>query len=110
MRNSLIIINSLENLDNYLKKIYLNFPKKEIILKEELESIIKKIYLNIYIIVYDYDFDIAIETISLIKYLNNLIENMYSKKIINNNRYLYIGNLVMDITKLLRGYINEKNK
>ena len=110
MRNTLIIIDKLELLDNYLNKIYLNFPKKDIILKEELNNIIKEIYLNIYLIVYNYKIDISIKIISLIKYLNYLIDTIYQKKIINNKKYLYIGNLVIEITKLLRGYINEKNR
>lgn len=110
MRNTLIIIDKLEQLDNYLNNIYSNFPKKDIILKEELDIIIKEIYFNIYLIVYNYKIDISIKVISLIKYLNYLIDNIYQKKIINNNRYLYIGSLVIDITKLLRGYINEKNR
>ena len=110
MRNTLIIIDKLEQLDNYLNNIYSNFPKKDIILKEELDIIIKEIYFNIYLIVYNYKIDISIKVISLIKYLNYLIDNIYQKKIINNNRYLYIGSLVIDITQLLRGYINEKNR
>ena len=110
MRNTLIIIDKLEKLDIYLNEIYPNFPKKDKLLKEEIKKVIKDIYLNIYIIVYQYNIDIGIETISLIKYLNNLIDNMYHKRIINNHKYLYIGNLVIDITKLLRGYINEKSK
>lgn len=110
MRNTLIIIDKLELLDNYLNKIYLNFPKKDIILKEELNNTIKEIYLNIYLIVYNYKIDISIKIISLIKYLNYLIDTIYQKKIINNKKYLYIGNLVIEITKLLRGYINEKNR
>lgn len=110
MRNNFIIINTLEELDKYLNKIYLNFPKKEYVLKEEIEKVIKNIYFNIYRIVYNYKYDLAIETISLIKHLNNLIDSLYQKKIINNNKYLSIGNLLIKITKLLRGYINEKNK
>ena len=110
MRNTLIIIDKLEQLDNYLNNIYSNFPKKDIILKEELQTTIKDIYLNIYLIIYNYKLDISIKTISLIKYLNYLIDNMYNKKIINNKRYIYIGSLVIEITKLLKGYINEKNK
>lgn len=110
MRNTLTIIKKLEELDIYLNKIYPNFPKKDKLLKEEIKEVIKNIYVYIYIIVYKYNQDIGIETISLIKYLNNLIDNMYQKKIINNHKYLYIDNLVIDITKLLRGYVNEKSK
>lgn len=110
MRNTLIIIDKLEKLDIYLNEIYPNFPKKNKLLKEKIQETIKNIYLNIYIIVYHYNQDTGIETISLIKYLNNLFEYMYQKKVINNHKYLYIGNLVIDITKLLRGYLNEKSK
>lgn len=110
MNNKLIIISKLEALDKYLEKIYYNFPKKERILKEELISIIKEIYLKIYHLVYNYNNNNALEIISNLKYLNNLIDTMYQKKIINQSKYLYIGNLLIEITKLLKGYINEKNK
>ena len=76
MRNTLIIIDKLEKLDIYLNEIYPNFSKKDKFLNEEIKKVIKDIYLNIYIIVYQYNIDIGIETIILIKYLNNLIDNM----------------------------------
>lgn len=109
MRNNFIIVKNLEELDRLINNIS-NFPKKEVVLKKEIIKIIRDIYINIYIMVYDYNKDLGIEIISLINYLNELIDRLYNKKIINKTKYLNIGNLVIEITKLLRGYFNEKNK
>ena len=105
-----MIIKKIEEFDKVIDRILDNFPKRDRVLKEELINTIREIYININKIIYDYNINIGMYIISNIKYLNYLIDIMYKKKIINNKRYLYIGNLVIDITKLLRGYINEKNK
>lgn len=107
--DNFIIIDRVEKLNRTLDKVLVNFPKKERVLKKEVESTLEEVYKQIYVFAYKRDKDGCMEVISLFKYFNYIIDVMYDKKIISGKKYLLTGEILIEISKMLRGYYNEKS-
>lgn len=110
MNDKLLIITKIKKTIIYLDKIVLNFPNKERILKDKLiESLYDLLYLSYKANItknkyYKQEILIKIKLIDF--YLNISLD----KKYISYKKYIKIVNHLIEITKMIHGWINEKNK
>lgn len=112
MRENLTIITRIKKTIEYLDNIIDNFPKSEIVLRNELKSNSYKLLENSYYAKYSkdkYNFQMGmIVNINLIDYYLKL---SVDKKIITYKKYLKIGKHLVEITKMIFGWIkNEESK
>ncbi len=109
-----ILLSKTEKTIDYINKQLINYPKTEIILKNNIEKTMYNLMENI--------FSYRIENLVRIKmkYLKSLIINLsmldyymrvsFKKKIISSKRYNSIANFIIEIRKLAYGVIrSEKN-
>lgn len=109
MKTNFKILDKSYKTINYINKLLVDFPKKEIILKENIEKTQYEIIKNIYSFnindtnrIKDKNLkDILIEVSMLSFYINV----SHDKKIISDKKYIQIGNFLSEIiamTKALR--------
>lgn len=111
--NEFILLVKSEKTIDYINRQLINFPNKEIVLKNNIER-------TMYLIV-EYIFSYQIENITRIKmkYLKDLVIQLsmldyymrvsYKKKIISPKKYVSIANFIIEIRKITYGVIrNEK--
>ncbi len=103
------IVNRIKSLIVYLETNLENFPKKDLELKHKLNNeiydLLKKCYLANNAVNNDRKSELQYELISMVKYIDFLVNLCYEKKIINHKKYLQIGEKLDNILKYIIGWI-----
>lgn len=109
MKTNFIILDRSYKTVNYINKILINYPKNEKILKENIEKtqydLIKNIYtynINDSIRIKDKNLKDILVDLSMLSFYINI---SHDKKIINDSKYIQLGNFLSEIiamTKALR--------
>lgn len=109
--NELIIITKIKKTILYFNNILDNFPKKEVILKSNIEKTLYNILENIYRANYiDKRIEFLYKTLVQIKMIDFYLKILLEKKIINYKKFIIICNYFNEITKMLYGMINNEKK
>ena len=107
-------MNCSEKTIDYINKQLVNFPKKEVVLKQNIEKTMYLIIENI--------FSYRIEDTNRIKfkYLKSLLIQIsmldyymqisYKKKIISHKRYVSVSNFLIEMKKISYGVIKSEKK
>ena len=111
--NFKLLSNSEKTID-YINKLLVNYPKKEIVLKQNIEKTMYLIIENIFS--YRIEDTIRIKQ----KYLKMLVIQIamldyymrisYKKKIISSKKYMAVSNLLIEMRKLSYGVIRSEKK
>ena len=111
--NFKLLSNSEKTID-YINKLLVNYPKKEIILKQNIEKTMYLIIENIFS--YRIEDTIRIKQ----KYLKMLVIQIamldyymrisYKKKIISSKKYMAVSNFLIEMRKLSYGVIRSEKK
>ena len=112
MKESLTIITRIKKTIEYLDNIIGNFPKSELVLRNELKSNSFKLLENSYYAKYSKDkYSYQMGMIVNINLIDYYLKLSVDKKIITYKKYLKIGKHLVEITKMVFGWINsEKSK
>ena len=108
------ILELVKELNSVIDKYLVNFPHREI----ELKKKIKNSAYELLLITYEANIttsevkkiDIQERAISLIKFIDFLVNQCYDKQIINSKRYFKYGELLENILKYYVGWINSTRK
>lgn len=114
MNENFKILNNSKKTINYINKLLINYPKKEVILKQNIEKNNYEIIELIYYYVVNKDNKRIYG-----KYLKDLIVKLsmldyymlisYENKLISCKKYTIISNFIIEIRKMVYGIIrNEK--
>lgn len=115
MNTNFNILNKMKKTNLYIENLIINFPKKEFVLKNNLEkSMFKTIELiftysvqSTYRVKEKYLKDLIIE----LSMLNYYIELSYERKFISKHQRDVVGRYLIEIRKMVFGVIqNEKDK
>ena len=108
------LLSSSEKTIDYINKQLINYPKKEIVLKQNIEKTMYQIIEDIY--------SYRIEDTNRIKfkYLKSLLIQIsmldyymqvsYKKKIISPKKYISVSNFLIEMKKLSYGVIKSEKK
>ena len=107
-KEKFVVINCIRELIVNIDKYLINFPKKDIEIKQQINTISKEMLL----LAYEANAsenkekrkDIQEKVISRLKYLDFLINLCYDKQIINGKRYLKCGESIDYILKYANGW------
>ena len=107
-KEKFVVINCIRELIVNIDKYLVNFPKKDIEIKQQINTISKEMLL----LAYEANAsenkekrkDIQEKVISRLKYLDFLINLCYDKQIINGKRYLKFGESIDYILKYANGW------
>ena len=107
-KEKFVVINCIRELIVNIDKYLVNFPKKNIEIKQQINTISKEMLL----LAYEANAsenkekrkDIQEKVISRLKYLDFLINLCYDKQIINGKRYLKFGESIDYILKYANGW------
>lgn len=107
-KEKFVVINCIRELIVNIDKYLINFPKKDIEIKQQINTISKEMLL----LAYEANAsenkekrkDIQEKVISRLKYLDFLINLCYDKQIINGKRYLKFGESIDYILKYANGW------
>ena len=108
MNDSLVIVTKYKKTIEYILKITDNYPHKELELKTRIINTSYDILEYIYISNIEKSKKIYITP--KIKMLDYYLKLSYQKKIITKRKYEVISNYLLEITKMIFGWINEKSK
>ena len=108
MNDSLVIVTKYKKTIEYILKITDNYPHKELELKSRIINTSYDILEYIYIS--NIEKSEKIHIIPKIKMLDYYLKLSYEKKIITKRKYEVISNYLLEITKMIFGWINEKSK
>lgn len=108
------VLELVKELNDVVDKYLVNFPNKEI----ELKRKIREASYELLLITYEANvtknalkkIDIQERAISLIKFIDYLINKCYDKQIINGKKYFKYGELLENILKYYIGWINSTRK
>ena len=113
MNENFKILNNSKKTINYINKLLVNYPKKEVILKQNIERNNYEIIQLIYYYVVNKDSKRIYE-----KYLKDLIVklsmldyymlNSYQNKIISTKKYNVISNYIIEIRKMVYGILKSE--
>ena len=107
-KEKFVVINCIRELIVNIDKYLVNFPKRDIEIKQQISTISKEMLL----LAYEANAsenkekrkDIQEKVISRLKYLDFLINLCYDKQIINGKRYLKFGESIDYILKYTNGW------
>lgn len=107
-KEKFVVINCIRELIVNIDKYLVNFPKRDIEIKQQISTISKEMLL----LAYEANVsenkekrrDIQEKVISRLKYLDFLINLCYDKQIINGKRYLKFGESIDYILKYANGW------
>lgn len=109
--NRFRLIELAKELINAIEKQIVNFPNKEMELKQNLKNSAYDILLYSYeanqTIDIDKKIDLQEKCIAKIKFIDFLINQCYDKQIINNKRYLRFGEKLENLMKYFVGWSNK---
>ena len=111
MQDKLLIITNLKKTILYIEKTVINYPNKYKVLKDKIISSLYDILeLTYYTNCLEDKKNIQYLIISKIKMLDFYFMISLNNKLINQKKYVSYTNYLLDITKLIYGWINETNK
>ena len=111
MQDKLLIVTNLKKTILYIEKTVINYPNKYKVLKDKISSSLYDILeLTYYTNCLDDKKDHQYLIISKIKMLDFYFMISLNNKLINQKKYVSYTNYLLDITKLIYGWINEKKK
>jgi len=111
MQDSLIISTNFKKTINYIDKILINYPHEERILRDKINLTCYNILEGIYRANVYKEINYMKEIIVQIRMLEYYIKISLDKELINFKKYENIGKYLLDIIKMVNGWINfEKNK
>lgn len=110
--NDLLIVSKLKETIIYIGKILINFPKTNIILKNNIEITLYSILENIYVANYDKNnrIDLLYKTLVKIKMLDFYLKICLENKIINYKKFINICSYLNNITKVIFAWIKSEKK
>ena len=111
MKENLTIITRIKKTIEYLDNIIDNFPKSEIVLRNELKSKCYNLLESSYYAKYSRDDkkkDYQLSMIVNINLIDYYLKISVDKNIINYKKYLKIGKHLIEITKMTFGWINNE--
>lgn len=98
----------------YLDDLLEGFPKKDLEIKREIKEESYKMLRNVYLANITSDMQIRRtkleEVLASTKLVDFLVNLSYDKKIINQKKYLKIGNKLSDISQYVTGWIKSTLK
>ena len=107
-KEKFVVINCIRELIINIDKYLVNFPKKDIEIKQQISTISKEMLLLAYEANSSNNTekrkDIQEKVIARLKYLDFLINLCYDKQIINGKRYLKFGESIDYILKYANGW------
>ena len=107
-KEKFVVINCIRELIVNIDKYLVNFPKKDIEIKQQISTISKEMLLLAYEANSSNNTekrkDIQEKVIASLKYLDFLINLCYDKQIINGKRYLKFGESIDYILKYANGW------
>lgn len=96
----------MHNMDNILE----NIPRKDMFYKDKLRNIEINLLNNIFVCSYEINKDVLIKYYSLIKadisLIDFLLDRLHSKKYINEKTLYKIGLDLIEINKMVTGWLN----
>lgn len=108
------LLSSSEKTIDYINKQLINYPKKEIVLKQNIEKTMYQIIEDIY------SYRIEDTNRIKLKYLKSLVIEIsmldyymrvsYKKKIISPKKYVSVSNFLIEMKKLSYGVIKSEKK
>lgn len=109
--NKFILIELTKDLINTIEKQLINFPKKDMELKQQL----KKTAYDILLFAHEANctvdikkkIDLQEKCIARIKMIDFMINQCYDKQIINNRRYIRFGEKLSNLLKYFVGWTNK---
>ena len=114
MKENLLIITKVKKTIEYLDKIIENFPKKEIVLRNELSSKCYKLLETSYYAKHSkekYKYQYQIDMIVIIKMIDYYLKRSMDKNIISYKKYNQIGTHLLELVKMVMSWIkNEKSE
>lgn len=114
MNDNFKLLTNTEKTLQYINNILIHFPKKERILKENIESTLYIIIENIFSYKINQSKKIKLKNLNdlLIKLsmLDFYIRTSYFKQVISQRRYEVISNYILEIRKICYGVIEYENK
>lgn len=114
MKDNLLIITKIKKTIEYLDTIIDNFPKKEVVLRNELnQKCYKLLEISYYAkhSVLDDKYKYQVDMIVIIKMIDYYLKRSMEKKIISYQKYNKIGVHLLELIKMIQGWIkSEKNK
>lgn len=110
--NDLLIISKLKETILYIGKVLINFPKINIILKNNIETTLYNLLEIIYNAIYDKNnrIELLYNSLVKIKMLDFYLKICLDKKIINYNKFISICNYLNEITKMIFKWIKSEKK
>lgn len=110
-KEKFIVVNLVKDMIVNIDKYFINFPKKDMELKNSLKNVSNSILLDVYTANtttnIEKRIDLQESVIAKIKYLDFLVNLIYDKKIINSKRYLKFGEDLEYILKYVNGWKNS---
>ena len=107
-KEKFVVINCIRELILNIDKYLINFPKRDIEIKQQISIISKEMLLLAYEAnaseIKEKRKDIQEKIIARLKYLDFLINLCYDKQIINGKRYLKFGESIDYILKYANGW------
>ena len=111
MQDKLIIATNLKKTINYIEKTVINYPNKYKVLKERIINTLYEILeLTYYANCLNDKKNTQGLIISKIKMLDFYLKQSLDNDLISNKKYVSYTNYLLDISKLIYGWMNEKNK
>lgn len=107
MQDQLIVITKMKKTILFLEKFLINFPLKETVLKQKIET---ASYAMLELAYFANTFQenrtkYQKEILVKLKMLDFYMSMLYEKKIISPKKYHQLGEFLLDITKLVQGWI-----
>lgn len=108
------VLELIKELNYVIDKYLVNFPHKEIELKRKIKESAYELLCITYeaniTTNYSKKIDIQERAISLIKFIDYLINQCYDKQIINGKRYFKFGELLENVLKYYVGWNNSTKR
>lgn len=110
--SDLLIVSKLKETILYIGKILINFPKTNIILKNNIEITLYSILESIYLANYDKDnrIDLLYKTLVKIKMLDFYLKVCLESMIINYKKFINICSYLNEVTKMIFSWIKSEKK
>lgn len=110
MKDNLLIITNIKKTIIFIDNIIINYPKTDMVLKDNINtSLYELLYLG-YKANITQDKQYKQELIIKIKLIDFYLKISLDKKYISYKKYIQITNHLINIVKMIYGWINEKDQ
>ena len=110
MKDKLLIITRIKESIIYIDKIIINFPNKETVLRDNITKTLYKILYLSYKANITQNKYYKQELLIQIKMIDFYLSISLNKKYITYKKYIKIVNHLIEITKMIQSWLNEKKK